>query len=158
MSVKTDRQDAIMNLISKKKVANQEELQNLLINAGYDVTQATLSRDLKELRVVKIHDEENGYYYRVANDDEARVAPKTASVTLDCIKSVEFSNQLVVIKTHPGFASVVASLVDHRSLPSVMGTIAGDDTLLLILREGFTKAQVISSLSFIGGIDKRISE
>jgi len=158
MSVKSDRQDAIKNLISKKKIANQEELQSLLINAGYDVTQATLSRDLKDLRVVKVHDEENGYYYRAASDEEIRVAPRTASVTLDCIKTIEFSNQMAVIKTHPGFASVVASLIDHRSLASVMGTIAGDDTLLLVLREGFTKAQVMSSLSFIGGIDKKLSE
>jgi len=156
MSIKSDRQTAIKALIAKEQIANQEDLQNFLEDAGFSVTQATLSRDLKELRVVKVHDGSIGYSYRLPVEEDP-VSGKTVGFTLDSVKSLEFSENIAVMKTHPGFASVVASFIDHKPVKEVVGTLAGDDTLLLILRVGYTHQQVVDALAtFIEGLNDKV--
>ena len=132
------RLDKIAEIISLKEISNQEDLQKELRNAGFLVTQATLSRDLKILRVVKTTDLKGISSYKIQDGTIGAPAPVLPD-TLEGVVSIEFSGQLGVLKTLPGFASAVAYYIDRLKLPELMGTIAGDDTILLIAREGVSQ-------------------
>ena len=158
MSIKIDRQRAIRDIISSEVVRSQDELQDILLSQGLNVTQATLSRDFKELGVVKVHDSMKGeYVYRLPGSNPVLVAPDRNAITSDGIRSIEFSGTLAVIKTHPGFASAVATIIDHNITREVVGTLAGDDTVLLVVREGCTHNQLVHSISrFFPGIQSKL--
>jgi len=133
------RQQAILDIIQSGPVSNQEELAQRLKQAGIETTQATLSRDLRALKISKVPGE--GY---------VTTAPHRQSVATDLssgILRIQFSGQLGVVKTLPGLANAVASLIDHQAVFPVIGTIAGDDTILLILREGSAPHAVLLALS-----------
>ena len=133
------RQQAILDIIQSGPVSNQEELAQRLMQAGIETTQATLSRDLRALKISKVPGE--GY---------VTTAPRRQSVATDLssgILRIQFSGQLGVVKTLPGLANAVASLIDHQAVFPVIGTIAGDDTILLILREGSAPNAVLLALS-----------
>ena len=122
------RQKTILEIIASRRIYSQEELLSALSEKRIEVTQATLSRDLKALMISKVPGE--GY---VIPD---KIAPKSVRSPIgDGITSIAFSGQMAVVKTHPGFASAIASLLDRHSLPGVMGTIAGDDTVLIMIRK-----------------------
>lgn len=153
---KNSRQNTIKELVKAEMVHSQEELQELLNERGYAATQATLSRDMKALGIVKMHDPEHGYSYRIPFNGEKHQSSVHSS-SLDGIVSIEFGPSLAVIKTHPGYASVVAAILDSSAQDVLMGTIAGDDTVLLILREKYSRASVLNSLSAIlPGLDNKI--
>lgn len=159
MKGKLERQRIIRELIKDNKVANQEELSNLLEQRGLSVAQATLSRDIRELRITKLHDG-NGYSYSLPQPGVLRTMLHESSVmSSDSIDSLEFSGSMAVIKTRPGHAGMIASVIDEGHFAEVMGTLAGDDTILLVLREGFSHDEVAKSLSGIfKGIDgKRVN-
>lgn len=129
------RQKALLEIIGNHTIYSQDQLQARLKEMGITTTQATLSRDLKALHILKVP----GEGYRLPQSRPiAGNAPH--------IQSVEFSGQCAVIKTLPGFASAVASFIDHHPCRPVMGTLAGDDTLLLILREGYSHTQALEAL------------
>ena len=133
------RQQAILDIIQSGPVSNQEELAQRLKQAGIETTQATLSRDLRALKISKVPGE--GY---------VTTAPRRQSVATDLssgILRIQFSGQLGVVKTLPGLANAVASLIDHQAVFPVIGTIAGDDTILLILREGSAPDAVLNALT-----------
>lgn len=132
------RQKALIQIISQETIYSQEELQEKLRKQGIITTQATLSRDLKALRILKVP----GEGYRLPQPG-ARFLSGPAPTS---IVSLEFSGQLAVIKTQPGFAPAVASLIDHHPSRPILGTIAGDDAALIILRQGFTPAQTLEVL------------
>jgi transcriptional regulator of arginine metabolism len=132
------RHKALIQIISQETIYSQEELQEKLRKQGITTTQATLSRDLKALRILKVP----GEGYRFPQPGSRFLSgPTPASIT-----SLEFSGQFGVMKTQPGFASAAAVLIDHHPSRPIMGTIAGDDTILLILRQGFTPAQALEVL------------
>ena len=135
MKGKSERQSVIRSLVRRENIANQEELQSLLEKEGFIVAQATLSRDLKELGIIKVHD---GTDYLFRLHASANPAP-----TL----SVQFSGNLAVLKTHPGHASMVASFLDSGAVVQIIGTIAGDDTVLAILRERTPQDAVLNGLA-----------
>lgn len=154
MSRKAERIAILKNLIKSNKVANQEDLCLLLKSKGFHTTQATLSRDLKELKVFKIADGMGGYRYSLhemhAQEESGQDLASSFPIG---VKSIEFSGQFAVIKTKPGYANMVGSNIDSRLKKELMGTIAGDDTLLLILRKGYTEDHILSVISeFIPGI------
>jgi transcriptional regulator of arginine metabolism len=122
---KTSRQHVIITLLDEETISTQEELRRTLSSRGFDVTQATLSRDLKELGVVK-RSTENGLY-KYAIDDTSREIPLT---------SCEATGNLIVVKTETGLAAAVAYKIDAMGLDSILGTVAGEDTLLVVLRKG----------------------
>lgn len=156
MSIKSDRLEALREVIVDNDVRNQDEMLSLLLSKGYSVTQATLSRDFKELGVVKVHEAAKGYVYRLGGETKT-IAPAATHITKEGIKSIEFSNSFAVVKTHPGFAGAVASIIDNNISREIVGTIAGDDTVLLIVREGYTRAQVLDAVSrFFSGIQTKI--
>lgn len=159
MKGKLERQRIIRELIKDNKIANQEELSNLLEQRGLNVAQATLSRDIRELRITKLHDG-SGYSYSLPQPGMLRtMLRESSSMSSDSIDSLEFSGSMAVMKTRPGHAGMIASVIDEAHLPEVMGTLAGDDTILLVLREGFSHNEVSQSLSGIfKGIDgKRVN-
>lgn len=148
MSPKTNRLNVIREMIAQHQLSSQEELLGMMEQAGFEVTQATLSRDLKLMKVVKAPNEKGVYVYTLPQsapkeESTANREPRLANGLL----SIEFSGQLAVIKTRPGHASAFAYEIDSNASHVILGTIAGDDTILLIPREGFTRDEVTRTLS-----------
>jgi len=133
----------ISQIINNEIIRNQDDLFQSLKQKGIYVTQATLSRDMKELRIVKKHDENNLYVYALPEETSSSVSEEADSETL----KIEFSGNLAVVKTRPGYAMAVAFEIDKHSPREIAGTIAGDDTILIIPREGFSRDQVAFALS-----------
>lgn len=147
MKKKRARYSAIKRLISTKNIHNQDELLELLKNEGFNVTQATLSRDLKFLKVGKVPDGRGGYLYSFPDEDSR--AGSEASLISDFMRGfllLQFSNGLGLIKTLSGHANSVAFALDHLAVPEVLGTIAGDDTILVIPKNGVTKDELLEGL------------
>ena len=150
MKNKKDRIAVIRDIIQSQSISSQDELQNELLKRGFEVTQATLSRDLKQMQIAKIATREGGYMY-VMPDVAASVKNKVSPhfippKTVAGVVSIECSQVLIVIRTKPGYASSIAYDIDMSALPEVMGTLAGDDTILVIPRSGFTPHQVAEAL------------
>lgn len=134
------RLDSIKKIIRENRIDSQERLLDCLAREGYPVTQATLSRDLKTLQVGKVADGNNGYYYALPGEEKP-VIPEREYI-LDVRRgflSYEFSMNICVIKTLPGHANSVALALDQLGLKEVAGTIAGDDTIFVLFREGADK-------------------
>jgi len=146
MKDRSERLKKIKDLIRSHRIEIQESLLNLLEGENFHVTQATLSRDLKYLRVSKISDGWTGYFYSLPLDDNP---PKAEQGYIQDVRrgilSLEFSYHMGVIKTLPGHADSVALALDNLALPEILGTVAGDDTIFVILREGMTKEDLIAS-------------
>jgi transcriptional regulator of arginine metabolism len=140
MHTKKDRLIAIRSIIREHKVESQEELLNILKTKGIEITQATLSRDMKLLKIVKSPDIEGNYIYALPKEENYISIPNDFAV-------IEFSGQLAVMKTCPGYASAIAFDIDRKAQHEIMGTIAGDDTILIIPREGITRKEIINALS-----------
>lgn len=148
MKGRNSRLKSIKKIIKTSKIESQETLLGLLQKEGYEVTQATLSRDMKLLKIGKISDGNNGYIYALPSEDERQDSELT--VAQDFLRgyiSIECSGNIAVIKTYSGHADVVASALDTLALDEVIGTIAGgDNCVFACLREGYTGDQFIASL------------
>lgn len=152
MSDKTSRLDVIKMIISHQAICNQEELLREMDKAGFPVTQATLSRDLRQLKVSKSSTPSGKYVYVLPSSPHYRRVPEPVyQSTLRSwgVKSVKFSGQLAVIHTLPGHASPIAYEIDNKAMEEVIGTIAGDDTIMLVMAEGVGREQLISRLSAV---------
>ena len=153
MKSKNNRLDAIKMIISSKEVGSQEELLQELLKEGYSLTQATLSRDLKQLKVAKAASMNGNYVYVLPNNTMYKRMTEQHSATemlrFNGVVNLEFSGNLAVIKTRPGYASSVAYDIDNHNFEEILGTIAGDDTILLVIREGSSRTSVLNALSFI---------
>ena len=141
--MKEQRQRIISQIITNEIIRNQDDLIKSLADKGIFVTQATLSRDMKELKIVKTHDENLLYVYALPDETSSAVPETNDSMTL----SIEFSGNLAVVKTRPGYAMAVAFEIDKHSPREIAGTIAGDDTILIIPREGFSREHVAAALA-----------
>lgn len=151
MSRKESRLEVIKMLISSQELSTQEELMAELEKAGYPTAQATLSRDLKRLRVVKMQNAAGRYVY-VLDNSRAFQNVSESHVTVAAmnrlgVHSVRFSGNMAVVKTLPGHASHVAYDIDNAGLPCVLGSVAGDDTVFLVMEEGVSRAEVLDALS-----------
>ena len=153
MKSKNNRLDAIKIIISSKEIGSQEELLQELTKEGFQLTQATLSRDLKQLKVAKAASMNGNYVYVLPNNTMYRrmTEQQTATEMLrsDGVRGIEFSGNIAVIRTRPGYASSVAYDIDTHHFDEILGTIAGDDTIMLVLREGCTRTSVLNALSLI---------
>jgi len=153
---KSVRLEKIRDIIFLKSIASQEELQKELDSIGYSVTQATLSRDLRLLGVVKMPGADGEMYYSIPASDSQIPIPSLPD-QMDGVVSIEFSGQFGVLKTLPGFANAVAYFIDKLKLPEIMGTIAGDDTILIIAREGVSKNLLAGTFSkYFKGLRQKI--
>lgn len=139
--MKAKRQAKIMEIISNSNVETQEQLLQQLQAAGFNSTQATISRDIKDLRIVKELTTFGTYRYTTA----AREVPSTFSGRLntifrECVTNFDYAQNIVVIHTLPGLASAAASALDTMNMSVVLGTLAGDDTVMVVMRDGNTAA------------------
>jgi len=141
------RLELIKELLGKRTISNHDELQSELQKQGVNVTQATLSRDLKTLRVSRVTDKFGKTRYVLQDPGSPQFQTEELPDHLSGVVSIEFSGQLGVIKTIPGFANAVAYYIDQVKIPEIMGTIAGDDTILLISRAGVTANQLAGILT-----------
>ncbi|MBE6700964.1 MAG: arginine repressor [Ruminococcaceae bacterium] len=133
--MKAQRHAKIVELIKKNNVETQEELTAKLKECGFDTTQATVSRDIKELKLVKVPDDNGKYKYDVKlGDDEIRVSAKFKTILEETVLRIDVSTSIVVIKTFPGMAQAAASAIDNMNWSEIVGTIAGDDTIFVALR------------------------
>lgn len=150
MKVRSKRLQEIRRIIRASAINSQDDLLQKLEKRGYQYTQATLSRDLKFLKVGKRPDEKGNAIYFLP--DEPRISERENQSDKNFhveFKSIEFSRNLAVLRTSPGFASGIAYAIDTLDAYEILGTIAGDDTILLITREGVKKSDILSKLSFV---------
>ncbi len=133
--MKAKRHTQIVEIIKQFDIETQEELTNKLKEKGFDVTQATVSRDIKELKLVKVPDDNGMYKYAVKQaNSEIRVSAKFKTILEETVLRVDVSTSIVVIKTFPGMAQAAASAIDNMNWGEIVGTIAGDDTIFVALR------------------------
>ena len=146
--MKSQRQAKIMEIISNRNIETQEQLLSALQAEGFGSTQATISRDIKELRIVKELTTLGTYRYTTA----AKEVPTSFSNRLntifrECVTRYDYAQNLVVIHTLPGLAGAAASAIDSMNLSVVVGTLAGDDTVLVIMRDNNAAAQFCGEIS-----------
>ena len=152
MKKKANRLDTIKMIISSREVSSQDELLQALNKEGYALTQATLSRDLKHLKVAKAANMSGKYVYVLPNDIiYKRSNPHSIGEMLmnNGFISVRFSQSIAVIRTRPGYAGSIAYDIDNQECPLILGTIAGDDTIMLVLREGVKHEEALKALSLV---------
>lgn len=152
MKKKASRLDAIKMIISSKDISSQEELLQALAQEGFELTQATLSRDLKHLKVAKAANMNGKYVYVLPNNIMYK-RPNDQSTSEMLMNtgfiSLQFSGNIAVIRTRPGYASSMAYDIDNRDCPAILGTIAGDDTIMLVLHETVSHEEIRIFLSQI---------
>ena len=144
MNQKTQRFATIRKIIRSEMISSQEELITRLRECGVEITQSTLSRDLKFMNVAKVPHKSRGYIYVLPNAAHHEV--NVSSNISDNITSLTFSGNLGVLKTKSGYASAISVPIDNMECPYIIGTIAGDNTVLIIMREDANRNAVIESL------------
>lgn len=131
---KYTRQSKILELISKREVETQEELAEGLKAMGIDVTQATISRDIKELRLVKVMSKNGKYKYATIGQSQEGITDRLYKIFENSVVSIDNAMNIVVIKTIPGAAQICASAIDYMGVDEIVGTLAGDDTVFVAIR------------------------
>jgi len=146
-------------IISSRELGSQEELLNALGNEGIRVTQATLSRDLKQLKVAKAATLRGNYVYVLPNDTMYKRVSTPGNIremmTASGFISINFSGNMGIIKTRPGYASAIAWNIDSSDIPQILGSIAGDDTIFIVIREGVSHKEVTDAIKQIMKIEDK---
>ena len=142
--MKSVRHDLILDIIDKKDIETQEELAAELKARGVKVTQATVSRDIKELRLLKVLSENGGYKYATAEREEQGLSERFIRILAESVMSIESAVNLIVIKTISASAQAAAEAIDSLKWPELLGTIAGDNTILVIARSEEAVESVVS--------------
>lgn len=132
--MKSKRHSKIIEIINSKAIETQEELAEELKSAGFEVTQATVSRDIKTLRLIKIQGSDGKYRYSIINQNKNDMLEKLSSILITTVISVENIDKIVVVKTISGSASAAAEAIDRLELGEIAGTIAGDNTIFILVR------------------------
>ena len=144
--MKTVRQVAIPDIIEKQEIETQEELASALNARGIRVTQATVSRDIKELRLLKVLTPSGKYKYATGDQADNNLTDRFIRMLAESLLSVSSANNLIVVKTLSGSANVAAEALDSMHWPEVLGTLAGDNTVLLIIRSNEETITVTSRI------------
>ncbi len=132
---RTGRQLKLIEIINKNEIETQEALAEALRNEGYLVTQATVSRDIKDLGLIKVMTPNKTYKYAQPASTEQKSSGKMLNLFRECVISIDYAGHLIVIKTVSGGANSAATLVDKLNFPEVMGCVAGDDTILVVIKD-----------------------
>ena len=134
--MKLDRQNVIMEIISQQDIETQNQLLEALAARGVKSTQATLSRDIRDMRLIKELGPNGNYrYVMAANQDNADMDARLKKIFKECVLSYDLAQNILVIKTLPGLAQAAGSTLDGMDIPGLVGTIAGDDTAFLALKD-----------------------
>jgi len=140
------RQSKILEIIAQNEIETQDELVQALRNLNYDVTQATVSRDIKELGLIKILSDSKKYKYAYVETNEQQVSNKIVGIYKEVVISVKPAQNLVIVKTLKGFASSISQYIDKMNLDKVMGTVFGDDTVMIISENNLDAQEVYHKL------------
>jgi transcriptional regulator of arginine metabolism len=143
---KAERQNAIVEIVRGQQVATQAELRDALGDRGFECDQGTVSRDIRELGLVKAAGDDGGYYYAAIDDVSPAVRVSRLAVLRQMIRAAIPSGNMVVIRSGPGNAPSIGEALDHLGLSEIIGTVAGDDTLLCVVREGASAKSVADRL------------
>ena len=149
--MKTRRQAKILELIQRNDVETQEELSAYLVREGFQVTQATVSRDIRELKLTKIAMDNGKQKYAVITDADAGMMEKYARVLREGFISMDLAKNIVVIKTVSGMAGAVCAAIDAMKFQEMVGSIAGDDTIICIIRDDEEAVKIMKKLRKIVG-------
>ena len=144
--MKISRHAKILEIIEKHPTETQEELAEELKKSGYNITQATVSRDIKELKLVKVLDENGIYRYASLKEQDSILNERLVKVFAESVLSVDFSENMVVVKTFSGAANAAAETIDVLDFKEVVGTLAGDDTIFILVRNQENVETVIDRL------------
>lgn len=146
--MKGQRQAKIMEIIANQNVETQEQLLALLKSAGFYTTQATISRDIKELHIVKELTGAGTYRYTTGGENVgSSFSTRLNTIFRECVTSFDYAQNIIVIRTLPGLASAAGSAVDAMNLSVVLGTLAGDDTVMVIMRDSNAAAALCGEIS-----------
>lgn len=145
--MKYNRQSKILEIIERYEIETQEEIAEKLKALGMDVTQATVSRDIKELRLIKVMTEDGRYKYAPFSKSENVTSNKLLTIFSESYVSSDFANNIIVIKTLPGMAQASASAIDSLKWPDILGTIAGDDTIMVVCRAEKYAEELVSKFN-----------
>ena len=140
------RQDAILEIIKEKSIETQEELVQNLKDRGFDVTQATISRDIKNLKLTKVLDDKGKYKYAVISNQGNKVENKMNQILFNTLLDVERVDKFVVVKTLSGSGSAAGDAIDTLNFTNVAGTIAGDNTIFILSRTDEDAQKIVDSL------------
>ena len=144
--MKSSRQDEILRIIREKDVETQEELASELRTLGYKVTQATVSRDIRELKLIKVSAGGSGFKYSKPDRQETAVSDRLARILTDSLVSVDYSGNMIVVKTLSGSANVAAEALDNLGWQEILGTIAGDNTIFIVARNEKDTEEITSRI------------
>ena len=144
--MKSTRHDEILKIISAKEIETQEELASELRTLGYRVTQATISRDIRELHLIKVISDRGGYKYAKPDRRESAVNDRLNRILSDSLVGADHAGQMVVVRTLSGSANVAAEVIDTMNWPGILGTIAGDNTIFIVVRDENDASDIASRL------------
>ena len=144
--MKTKRHAKIMEIIHSTPVDTQDELLRRLRECGFDVTQATVSRDIKELRLIKTLDNEGRYRYSTVRQENDRISSKFHSLFCDAVTEIDYASNIVVIKCLVGMAQAACAAMDSLHWKNIVGTLAGDDTILCITKSEVQSVELAAEL------------
>lgn len=133
--MKIKRQEMLLKIISENRICTQEGLQDRLREHGFDVTQATISRDIKSLDLIKIITPDGKYCYAQKNTDGSPRAVQYRSIFIETVVSVDYGQNIVCVKCHVGMGNAACAAIDRMELSGVVGTLAGDDTVFILMRD-----------------------
>lgn len=144
--MKATRQDDIIQIIDSKDIETQEDLARELREMGYNVTQATISRDIRELHLIKVNNEHGISRYARPDRKETAVSERLIRILADSVISVEHAGQIVVVRTLSGSANVACEAIDTMQWPEILGTIAGDNTIFIAIRNQRDAGKITSRI------------
>lgn len=143
---KAERMEAVKEIIRGSRISSQEQILSELLKKGFDVTQATLSRDLKQLKVAKVSDGRDGYMYSIPGYQKSHSTSASSSVWIQDLRrgfvSLAFSGNICVITTLVGHANSAAAAIDNLEIPGILGTVAGDDTIIAVMTESVKRNEI----------------
>mgnify|MGYP002519789504 CR=1 FL=1 len=145
--MKSKRQEKILELIAEYEIETQEELIFYLNKFGFEATQATISRDIRDLRLFKVSGVHKKYRYAYINETEGEITAKMKSLFRDCVISVNYAQNLVVIKTLTGNGANAGAVVDKLNYEEIVGSVAGDDTLLVVCCDNQAADRVVEKIN-----------
>lgn len=146
---KKSRLNDIINLIEIEEISTQEELTDRLIALGYDVSQSTVSRDINELNLIKIEGQNKKFKYSKTDVKAKGTSPQIISMFKQIVTSIDFANNLVVVKTLAGHANSAGMAVDGMHFSEILGTVAGDDTLLIVAKSNSDAEYLVKTLKVL---------
>ena len=150
--MKYNRHNEIISLINENEIETQEDLSERLREKGYMVTQATISRDIRELKLIKVAGAAGKYKYALPRRDEAPISPKFRNLLVETVVTLDSANNIAVVKTCAGMASGAAAAIDSMGHHDIVGSVAGDDTIIIVMRTSEAASALIAELRSI--VDK----